>query len=140
MFVVSIWMPWTKGERMKQTLKQILTGFMIAGDFFFMIVAIILMNSSEFTLGILMLIFLIIDTVLSFDYIATLHKQKQVINDQETEEQIAYIRNQAKLDELQRKQDALDDAMAEEIRKHDVEDIADLLSQHAQQQTQQAKK
>ena len=117
---------------MNKTLKQILSGFMIAGDLFLILIFFVLMfEESSFLPWIPLIAFLAADTALSIDYIMTLKKQKQVEMDLEFEERQAAMRRQMK--EMQE-----DQAQAIRIRKEaalselSVEELQELLQQKQQ--------
>ncbi len=127
---------------MNNTLKQILSGIMIAGDAFLMLVAVILMTEGDTGIAIFMLIFLTVDAFLSVGYILALHRQNTVLKEQEVEEQIASLHSQMeeeqfaqKEKELQRKREAEDDAFVQDIREEkddSLEELKDKLTKKEQ--------
>jgi hypothetical protein len=126
-------MPWTKKEKMNNTVKQILSGIMIAGDAFLMLVAVILLSEGESGIAIFMLVFLAVDAFLSVDYILALHRQNTVLKDQEVEEQIASLHSDMeeeqltqKEKDLQRKREAEDDAFVQDIRQEKEDTLEEL--------------
>lgn len=125
-------------------LKQIFAGCMIAGDIFLMFVAIALsVESSTTEIGIFMIIFLIVDAYLSVDYIKSLHRQEIAMQNQEVEEHVARIKQQAKEEKLEDQRDAVDDALADELRRQkdpSPEELKEMLSQdHLDQPIEQKK-
>lgn len=106
---------------MSITWKKVLAGFMIAGDVFLILVAFALMFEPDMVgISIFMFIFLIVDAYLSIDYIKSLTRQQAALNDQETEEHVAEIRRDAQEESEAQKRDAIDDALAAQLRKTDI--------------------
>lgn len=107
-------------------LKQILSGFMIAGDALLMFFATSLIGTNEASIGVFMLLFLAVDAYLSVDYIIHLQKQSVALDHQKIEEKVAAIHAEAEDDELEAKRDELDDALAEDVRNADDVDPDEL--------------
>jgi len=106
------------------TLKQILSGVMIAGDALLMLFFGIdfLSGSHEGGLEIFVLAFLAVDAYLSIDYILCLHRQKVALEDQAVEEHVASIRAQAREEKLEQQRESLDDALAQDVRSAKFEE------------------
>jgi hypothetical protein len=109
------------------SLKKILAGVMIAGDAFLFLVAIFLLAEPDMVgVSIFMMIFLVVDAYLSVDYIISLHHQEQALQDQQTEEKVASIRQEAEEEKTLAQRDAIDDALAEKIRQEKIDAHADV--------------
>lgn len=109
------------------SLKKILAGVMIAGDAFLFLVAIFLLAEPDMVgVSIFMMIFLVVDAYLSVDYITSLHHQEQALQDQQTEEKVASIRQEAEEEKTLAQRDAIDDALAEKIRQEKIDAHADV--------------
>ena len=118
---------------MSKTLKQILSGVMIAGDIFLILIFLFLMfDEVTFFPYVPLMAFLAIDMALSLDYIMNLKKQKKVELDQEFEEHQAAMRRQ-----MQQMKEDMD--LAAEIKKKQtlndlsVEELQELLQKKQQQ-------
>lgn len=116
---------------MPNKLKQILSGFMIAGDVLLLIVFLLMfLEGSETGLSLFMIIFLSIDAYLSADYISSLHKNSSYL----TMRQEAAMRRRIKAEMEREQRQKEDQEMAENIRKNveaknnlEPEDLQDLL-------------
>jgi|LAHS01.1.fsa_nt_gb regulatory protein YycI of two-component signal transduction system YycFG len=122
---------------MPNRIKQFFAGVMIAGDVFLMAFALSMLGTYDAGIGIFMLIFLAVDAYLSVDYILNLHRQNAAIADQEVEENMAAIRQEAEDDrlerekeqqeqELEKKRAELDDALAAEVREEKDDTLDEL--------------
>lgn len=106
------------------TLKQILSGVMIAGDVLLMLFfgGDFLSGFHEAGLDIFALVFLAVDAYLSIDYILYLHRQKVALDHQAVEEHVASIREQAREEKIEQQRVSLDDALAQDVRNAKVEE------------------
>jgi hypothetical protein len=114
---------------MPNIVKQILAGFMIAGDALLMFFAFAMAlepYSSERGVYIFMILFLAVDAWLTIDYIIALHHQTLALQDQAVEEHVAKIKNEAEEEKLESQRDQLDDALAEDVRRADMPDPEEL--------------
>lgn len=117
------------------TLKQVLSGVMIAGDALLMLFfgADLLSSTYEPGMDIFMLCFLAVDAYLSIDYIVSLYRQKVALDHQDVEEHVASIREQAREEKLEQQRESIDDALAEDVRnakvaEPDPEELKEMLA------------
>ena len=121
---------------MTNKIKKILSGCMIGGDILLMAAFIFdLFTWQDIGAGmdLFLTAFLAADALMSMDYIRTLNRQDQVRQDQKEEEmRLRAIREEK---ELSRRQNRMDQEMAESIRSSrkledmSVEELRDLLRQ-----------
>ncbi len=112
---------------MNPKLKSILTGIMIAGDAFFSLVALVLLLDGDVLLGLGMLLFLMIDTALSIDYIKIQKNHAKQLEELRRENAIArysHIRKQQEEEEN-----------ANPLEEYEPDEIAELLNQRDQSET-----
>ncbi|MBQ6221924.1 MAG: hypothetical protein IJJ44_04885 [Solobacterium sp.] len=111
---------------MNPKLKSILTGIMIAGDAFFSLVALVLLLDGDVLLGLGMLLFLMIDTALSIDYIKIQKNHAKQLEELRRENAIArysHIRKQQ------------EEETANPLEENEPDEIAELLNQRDQSET-----
>ena len=111
---------------MNPKLKSILTGIMIAGDAFFSLVALVLMLDGDVLLGLGMLLFLMIDTALSIDYIKIQKNHAKQLEELRRENAIARYSHIRKQEEEEN---------ADPLQEYEPDEIAKLLNQRDQSET-----
>ncbi len=111
---------------MNPKLKSILTGIMIAGDAFFSLVALVLLLDGDVLLGLGMLLFLMIDTALSIDYIKIQKNHAKQLEELRRENAIARYSHIRKQEEEEN---------ADPLQEYEPDEIAELLNQRDQSET-----
>ena len=111
---------------MNPKLKSILTGIMIAGDAFFSLVALVLLLDGDVLLGLGMLLFLIIDTALSIDYIKIQKNHAKQLEELRRENAIARYSHIRKQEEEEN---------TDPLQEYEPDEIAELLNQRDQSKT-----
>ncbi len=116
---------------MKLSTKRILSGIMIAGDLFMMLIGLILIFEEDmFLFGLTMLVLLVLDIYLTIDYIRSLHHREKV------EESLKY--DNLRASEIRRRYDELSAPQKRErsssrkkeeyAEEEDDDDLSDILS------------
>ncbi len=130
---------------MKLRSKRILSGIMIAGDLFMMLIGLILIFEEDmFIFGLIMLGLLVIDIYLTIDYIRSLNHREKV------EESLKY--DNLRASEIRQRYDELSAPERRTYRPHSVprrakgesireeEDLSDVLSRREANQTGTARR
>ena len=130
---------------MKLRSKRILSGIMIAGDLFMMLIGLILIFEEDmFIFGLIMLGLLVIDIYLTIDYIRSLSHREKV------EESLKY--DNLRASEIRQRYDELNAPERRTYRPHSVprrakgesireeEDLSDVLSRREANQTGTARR
>lgn len=130
---------------MKLRSKRILSGIMIAGDLFMMLIGLILIFEEDmFIFGLIMLGLLVIDIYLTIDYIRSLSHREKV------EESLKY--DNLRASEIRQRYDELSAPERRTYRPHSVprrakgetvreeEDLSDVLSRREANQTGTARR
>ncbi len=130
---------------MKLRSKRILSGIMIAGDLFMMLIGLILIFEEDmFIFGLIMLGLLVIDIYLTIDYIRSLSHREKV------EESLKY--DNLRASEIRQRYDELSAPERRTYRTHSVprrakgetireeEDLSDVLSRREANQTGTARR